>query len=203
MADPLAGVRELIDEDPDLRVLSWPAQTEVRKRARPAPVAKGEVFTLRHCSIEFVRVYRTRHHGRFVWVGEFVRTWHEAEVSILARGSGDDGEHGYTADADLALAAHDDHIESTLAPLDSPRNLGPPPEPEAIPSHQVRHLPSSVGALARYEEEQIERRAAYERLPLDARLPALRRRVAERGPDAESRANAKRIRGRLRRGAAR
>lgn len=191
MPDPLAGLRERINEDTSVHALAWP------DRGQGAPVQVGQVFKLRRVAIEVTRVRRERRGHGFVWIADFTRYHPDRGPRVLTRGAGDglDEHFGYTDTPETGLLLDDEHTEATLVPLNSPRNLGPPPEPEAIPPHEVESLPRTAAARMRFEEAEIERRAALERMTPPQRVRALREEVRRRGPRAESWREAKAARG--------
>lgn len=203
MPDPLAGYRERINEHPEVREIDFPdpvpdPNTAGRRRGRGCPVKRGDIFKLRTCHIEITSTRRLLVDGRFVWRAEFVRSYADKEMQFLHHGAGDD-ERGYTSDPDFALAACDDPDAATIVQLNSPRNLGPPPEPESIPSRQVAELPTTVAAQARFAREQRERASELADMSIPQRLEVLRDQVRRLGSNAERWHQAKATRGRARR----
>jgi len=182
--DPLAGKRQAINEG-EIDVLEW------RDEGKGCPVEQGQVFELRACVIEITSVRRLKR-GRsdWVWRATFRRTVraHSDRPHLLKpRG-------GYVSDARSAMQSGEERprwevISGDLVPS------GPPPEPEAVPPHEVRELPTSVAARARFEELKREEVQAERELPLPARLARLRQLAREKHVDisAEERVIERRI----------
>lgn len=145
MADPLAGVREQINEG-ELDVLVWPDD------GTGCPVEVGQVYPLRSCAIEITGTRRfQRGRGSWFWRATFERIYPSRRVYLLAaRGAGDEG-HGYTTEKG-ALESGDERPE--WEPLEGDTvPVGSPPEPEAVPPHEVKDLPTSIASRRRYEEQ--------------------------------------------------
>lgn len=161
MTDPLAGRRRAINEDSGLEHLVWP------DRGRGAPVAVGDTFSLRSCSITITRTQRGRDRGLFVWVAWFRRVRHADRPYLLARGGGDDGK-GYVRDPEAAIRAQDDEDAATIDRIDPEaeslehadhRATTREPEPEGVPPDEVRDLPTSLAARARFASQRSEETA--------------------------------------------
>lgn len=149
MPDPLAGIREKINRG-DLDTLLWPDE------GKGCPVEVGDVFQLRSCSIEITGTRRVqRGRSEWLWRATFRRVYRSGRIYLLAaRGAGDEG-HGYVSEDKAALSSGEerpdwDPVEGDRVPV------GPPPEPEAIPPHEVRDLPTSVAARARFAEQRLD-----------------------------------------------
>lgn len=174
-AHPLAGQREAINRGEQHRLL-WPDD------GKGAPVKQGETFKLRSCSIEITRVHRVQKGREWMWRAEFTRHVPYRPV-FLARSA----THPYTEDPDQAIRSQDDTINaSTLYaadPMDNPLNVRTPPEPEAVPSHEVATLPTTVAARARFE--QINREDTEKRLDrsMTSKLREVRIRARQVGAD--------------------
>lgn len=154
VGDPLAGKREAINAR-QIHVLHWP------DTGQGCPVKEGELYPLRSCAIEITQIRRIkRGRGEWLWQAHFRRMYRASRPYLLAaKGPGDEG-HGYVRDEKGALAAgNTDRPEWTPIEGESMPS-GPPPEPEAIPPHEVEELPSSIAARARFHQlrsEDIER----------------------------------------------
>jgi hypothetical protein len=150
MPDPLAGKREAINAR-EIHVLIWPDD------GTGCPVAQGQLFQLRSCAIEITQIRRVKRVGGFwLWQAHFRRLYRASRPYLLAeRGPGDEG-HGYVRDEKGAMSAGDsdrpewEPVEGESVPS------GPPPEPEAVPPHEVEELPTTVAAQARYRKQRSE-----------------------------------------------
>lgn len=170
--DPLAGRREGINAG-YVDSLLWP------DRGQGAPVEQGKFFKLRTCHIEITRVHRVQQNAegggkRWLWRAEFRRIFPEGGVFLL-------GKSGkYVRDAKEALTSQDDHVGATLDPIDpddrsdAHRAVGEPPEPEAVPPHEVGTYTGDALARRRYEHEMAQERHADAEQPLEVRLARLR-----------------------------
>jgi hypothetical protein len=149
MADPLAGQRRAINDRETERLL-WPDE------GKGCPVEVGEVFKLATCHIEITRCQRVQRGREWLWRSEFRRIYGDGGVFLLSRAG------GYTEDPKLAMRAQDDPEAGTVTgdPLENPRNTESPPEPEAIPPHEVATLPTSVAARVRFERLRAAASAA-------------------------------------------
>lgn len=167
MPDPLAGHRERINENHRLDSIAW--------EVKVCPVEEGQIFKLRTCHIEITRKKRQREFGRSVWRAWFRRSYPEGRVYLLAKSAGDDG-HGYTSDDDAALDAQDEGATTiaTVDPLDNPANLTVPPEPEAVPPHEISTYTGSALARRRFEHEVERERVEHANSALEVRLAAVR-----------------------------
>lgn len=148
MSDPLAGQREALNQGRDS--LLW-------KPGEKCPVKVGDVFELRTCGIEITALHKIRTRGEY-WGGtraEFRRIMPESRSYFL-------GKRGYTHNPEEALKADDDPTPATLdvvspdAREERHRSQGEPPEPEAVPPHEVAQLSSTITARARYLQVQAE-----------------------------------------------
>lgn len=173
MADPLAGQREAINRGEVERLL-WPDE------GKGCLVDVGDIFKLRTCHIEIVRRRRVQSGRNWFWRAEFTRRYPEGRVHLLDR------KGSYTDDPEQALRAQDDPDAATIftaEPMENPQNLSAPPEPEAIPPHEVATLPSSVAARARFEalrqHDEQQRRVCQ----LSDKLRSLQRRAERDGLD--------------------
>lgn len=147
--DPLAGFREEINAG-DRDHVTWPDD------GSGCPVEQGEVFRLRSCSVQVSHTKRVQRGRSWLWIAH-LRVLKADRVQLLAKGKGDG--HGYSVDSRASLGGGDIDGSTTLVslePLENPQNLGPPPEPEAIPRGEVRNLPTSVAARHRFEEAKQE-----------------------------------------------
>lgn len=166
VSDPLAGQREAVNGGAES--LLWPS-IDAKGNRLPCPVKRGETFELRSCRITITKIHRLGRAQGWQWRAEFIRTKRVAadRVHLLAK------RGGYTDDPRQALQAR----EQEGGWREVAENLGPPPEPEAVPPEVVADLPLSVAARERYEAEQAERRREWEALPLAERV----RRLEARG----------------------
>ncbi len=169
--DPLAGQREAINNGAES--LLWPSVDPETGRALACPVKRGDVFELRTCRITITQVHRLGRAQGWQWRAGFLRTKRVAadRVHLLAK------RGGYTDDPRLALSATEQEGDWR----EVPENLGPPPEPEAVPPEIVAELPTSVMAVANYERVQAERRAEFEALPLSEKVRRLEQRAERVG----------------------
>ncbi len=178
--DPLAGKRAAINAG-ELDALLWSDD------GNGCPVAVGDVFRLRSCHIEITRVHRVTAKGSWSWRAEFRRQLHEARLYLLTRGAGDG--HGYATDPARALRAQDDPNAATLDQIAADdrstahRDLGDPPEPEAVAPHEVATLPRTVAAQIRWRQvhdEEVERRLDRS---MSSKLREVRIRARQAGVD--------------------
>lgn len=162
MTDPLAGQREAINAGAES--LLWPS-VDANGKQLPCPVKRGEVYELRTCRITITQVHRLGRAQDWQWRAGFIRTKRVGadRVHLLAK------KGGYTDDPRQALQMR----EQEGGWREVAENLGPPPEPEAVPPEIVAELPLSVEARVRYEREQEERRREWEALPLAERVRRL------------------------------
>lgn len=176
MKDPLAGMREAINRG-DVDHLAW---TDVGKGC---PVEVGQCFALRVCWIEITRRERKRSDGEFIWLAFFNRVFHNADkVNLLDRVGG-----AYTDDVNASIRTHEDPDASTIVLLEPDEAMGiaprDPPEPEAVPPHEVGTYIGDMVARQRYEHEMTERRIALQQQPLEVRLALVRRAANAAGVD--------------------
>lgn len=176
--DPLEGVRKKLNEGA-LDRLAWP------DKGKGSPVQAGDVYKLQSCHVQITHVRRTREKGKWVWVATFVTHRPEGKIYILGR------RGGYVHDPAHALKAGGElHGSTTIDAVsldersEAHKDYGDPPEPEAIPPHQVETLPTSAGARRRFDQQR--RRLEQERRTeqLAGQLKKLQRRAASR-PDGD------------------
>lgn len=160
--DPLAGQREAINEGAES--LLWPSR-DADGKPLACPVKRGESFELRTCRITITQVHRLGRAHDWQWRAGFIRTKRLSadRVHLLAK------RGGYTDDPRMALSAAEQEGDWR----EVAENLGPPPEPEAVPPEIVAELPTSVVARERFEREREERRREFETLPLAERVRRL------------------------------
>lgn len=171
--DPLQGQREKVNSGAKTRLV-W------EDAGDPCPVKTGEVYELRSCSIEITKTHRSQTEGKVRWEAEFTRYNRGGDrVHILGASS------GYTSSPMGAMKAQDDPDAATLVRLDSP-NLGPEPEPEAVPPHEIGTYKGDAESQQRYLLAIAEARAAHEALPIEQRLASVKRAAEERHIDISS-----------------
>jgi hypothetical protein len=164
MADPLAGLREKINEGA-VEAIVWPDD------GSGCPVKVGEIFQLRTCAIE---ITSTRQHkkgsGKFIWRAEFIRYSRGGDrLHLLPRAGGDyvhqlpgEGERDPTLKLDAPGGIDQEVLD---------RNLGhAPPEPEGVPPDEIPRYSGSKLARARYEREMTEARLALDEEPIAKRM---------------------------------
>lgn len=167
MSDPLKGKREQIRAG-ELDHLNWPDD------GNGCPVQVGEVFALRNCHIEITSVKRVQkgkgESSEWVWLA-FFDTYHTERPYLLS-------SRGYTTSPHQALKAQDDRHRFASQDV-----AGQPPEPEAIPPHEIAALPSTVAAKARFaalkQQEDQQRRMRQ----LSDKMRALQKRAEIHGAD--------------------
>lgn len=168
MTDPLAGRREAINSGA-IDHLVW------ADRGKGCPVNVGDTFTLRVCWIEITRTKRQRSAGAFIWLAWFDRVIRNADkVNLLdARGG------GYVSDLSSAIKTHEDPHATTIVVLEGDQAMGiarrDPPEPEAVPAHEVGTTMHDGQGQARWDAEITQARLALDSEPIDRRI----RRVLE------------------------
>lgn len=188
MKDPLAGKRAAINAG-EITTLTWPDE------GKGPPVKRGEFFLLRACGIEITSVRRVGAGLRAEWRATFRRIPKPQKPHLLApAGRGGDTGHGYVRRARGAMPSGEERPDWHVVEGDEVPS-GPPPEPEAVPPEEVRELPTSVAAQARFEEIKREELRQERALPLAVRLERLRRLARERHIDisAEERVIERRI----------
>lgn len=168
--DPLDGQRDKINSGDKTRLV-W------KDAGETCPVEVGDVFELRSCSIEISKVHRAQSAGKVDWQAEFTRYERGGDRVRLLGISG-----GYTTSPEQAMRAQDDPDAATLVRLDAP-NLGPEPEPEAVPPHEIGNYTGDQEARQRYLLAVAEARAAHEALPIDQRMASVKRAAKERHID--------------------
>lgn len=183
-ADVLAGLRDIINQDPQRDTVAWP------DRGNGAGVKLGQVIKLRTCHIEVKRLERRREDGIPVWRMWFRRHYPEGRVYLLTPSSraGDDGR-GYTSNDELAARGEDPNQAATLASLDplaNPANLAGPPEPEAVPPHEIGTYTGDALARRRFEHENQRARMLLASQPLEVRLATVRLTAAHNHIDISS-----------------
>jgi hypothetical protein len=142
--DPLAGFREEINAG-ERDVVTWPDD------GKGCPVEPGELFRLRSCSVQVTHTKRVQRGRSWLWLAH-LRVLKPDRAQLLAKGRGDG--HGYVTDARASIGSgaqveeHDD--QGTFL------RLAEAPEPEAVPRGEVKNLPTSVAARARFEEARQE-----------------------------------------------
>ncbi len=178
--DPLAGYREAINAG-ECDVLTW------RDTGEGSPVKVGDTFKLRACSIEIRSLRRNGRGQVWHWVATFERFVRAEKLYLLTPGAGDG--HGYTTSPERAHRSGEE-AEANPSPAEMAaglaadvRDVRHPPEPEAVPPHEVRNLPTSIAARARYESERHD--AIEKRLDrsLTGQLKELRIRARATGVD--------------------
>lgn len=149
-SDPLAGRREELN-DGSLTSMMWPVA-----QYPDCPVKQGESFRLRSCRITFTSTREIKRKGYRYWLGLFDR--HGPERTYLLGRNG-----GYVEDPKAAMTAQADMNAGSPREIwrENPMNLGPPPEPEAVPPHVVDQLPATKASRMSHmkqkdDEKQIE-----------------------------------------------
>lgn len=98
-----------------------------------------------------------------------------------------DRKGGYTSDAGQAMRAQDDPEAPTIDGADSHelanRNLSAPPEPEAVPPHEIEHYTGSVLSRRRYDDEMSQLRLELASKPIELRLAYVRQLARENHVD--------------------
>lgn len=121
--DPLEGKREAIGAG-ESNTTTW------LDDGTGAPVKVGDLFQLRSFGIEITRVQHKKSGMDFHYVVDFKRMYpdrvHHAGIKATS---------GIELDEDQRKA-----------------NRTRPPEPEQVAPHEVRHLPTSVAARARFDQ---------------------------------------------------
>lgn len=148
----------------------------------------GEEFKLRSCRIVVRKAHRIKRDRKRYWRVEFDR-YVPDRLYLLARGAGDG--HGYASDPDLAQRAQDPVPGERLeGPSPAEREVGlvggndrEPPEPEAVPPHEIADYKHSKQARALYEHEIEEARAQERELPIGERIASLVRRAKQQHVD--------------------
>lgn len=179
--DPLAGHRQAINEGRCESILR-------PDTGQPCPFKTGEEFKLRSCRIVIRKTHRIKRDRKPYWRAEFDR-YVPDRLYILARGAGDG--RGYASDPNLAQRAQD--------PIPEERSEGPsaaeqeagvvggndrePPEPEAVPPHEIANYSHSKLSRERYDHEMEEARARERELPLGERMASAVRRAKEQHVD--------------------
>jgi hypothetical protein len=188
--DPLAGMRQAIN-DHELSTLRWPLIVDGVEQS--CPVAVGELYELRTCHIEIVRIERTK--GARLsrrWLAFFAR--HEKRIDkpmLLSAGTA----APYTDDPAQALGLREDVFHGSALTLDAVeeeersaehKNAGEPLEPESVPPHEIRHYRGSRDAHQRRLLEVGAERVALQAAPIEERLAALRKASSLRHVDISS-----------------
>lgn len=176
MTDPLAGKRTAI-ADGELAVLTWPDD------GSGCPVEVDQVFPLRRAAIQITETRRTKGKGGFYWVAHFELFRTDTDKVRLLNRRGD----GYTANPREAMAGTgEEHGSTTIVstePLDLAANeYQRPPEPEAVPKHEIANYSGSKLARARYEAQMAEDRLALDELPIAVRMRRLEIAAEEGAP---------------------
>lgn len=142
VADPLAGYREELN--------SGSRTTLTFNGMEDCPVDEGDMFELRSCMIVITGKRRVKRDKRWWWIVTFDRSMPE-RVYLLGRSG------GYVEDDKMAMGAQADQNAGSPSEIwrENPMNLGPPPEPEAVPPHEVDLLPSVQIARAKHERMKM------------------------------------------------
>lgn len=143
--DPLAGLREDLNNG-RLTSLTWPVS-----QYPECPVKPGDEYKLRSCRIVITSANKMRRGGVESWLVLFDR--HGPERTYLLGKAG-----GYVEDPKAAMTAQADCNAGSQeeAWRQNPANLGPPPEPEAVPPHIVDSLPSTKATRMRHQQQKDE-----------------------------------------------
>lgn len=144
-SDPLAGLREELNSGA-LTSLMWPVTVYSE-----CPVKQGESFKLRSCRIAITSTQKIRRAGISYWLALFDRHGPE-RMYLLGKSGGyvEDSKAAMTAQADLNAGSQEEAWRG------NPANLGPPPEPEAVPPHIVDQLPSTKASQMRHKKQKDE-----------------------------------------------
>lgn len=159
--DPLEGKRQRVNDERSIDHLVW------ADRGQGCPVKRGEIFRLKTCHIEITRTLRTRSAGKWIWFAEFTRSYSDSLLWLLDR------KGGYTTDPAQALRANDDPKAATLDQLSAEeRTPGTPepPEPEAVPSHEIGTYDLDRQAQLRRQLEREQDQAAFRDQPVGVQL---------------------------------
>lgn len=148
----------------------------------------GEEFKLRSCRIVIRKTHRIKRDRKRHWRIEFDR-YVKDRLYLLARGAGDG--RGYVDNPDLAQRAQDPIAQDQPdGPSPGERDAGivggnrrEPPEPEAVPPHEIPNYTASKEARAAYERQIEEERARQRELPLGQRIANIKKLSAERHLD--------------------
>jgi len=179
--DPLRGMRQAINEG-RLRSLLWDDD------GGDCPVEVDEQFPLRSCLIVITKTHRIKRNSSRFWRAEFERYVPERRY-MLARGAGDG--KGYVDDPDLAQREQaPDELAEPYEPSPAERVAGvvggndrEPPEPEAVPPHEIENYTGSKLARARFDAEVEEARAREREQPLSVRIASIVRRAKAKHVD--------------------
>ena len=187
--DPLAGMRQAIN-DHELSSLFWPLKVDgVEQRC---PVSVKQVFELRSCTIEITRIERTTRLGEKVWRAAFARFDRKPDRPLLLAPLGSGDSHGYTNDPKRAAGLGEDVFGEAPETIDAVkeedrtlehRNAGEPPEPEAVPGHEIKDYRGSRDAHQRFQLELGADRVAEQEAPMEVRLARLRAKSRGRNVD--------------------
>jgi hypothetical protein len=138
-------MREEIN-DGSVSALWWPVSLYP-----DCPVLPDDSFALRSCRVQITSTRQVRRDNQVFWMALFDR--HGPERVYLLGKNG-----GYVEDSKAAMTAQMDVNAGSPRELwrDNPMNLGPPPEPEAVPPHVVDQLPSSKASKMRHQKQKGE-----------------------------------------------
>lgn len=144
-SDPFAGRREEIN-DGSLTSFSWET-----KLWPVCPVEMGEEHKFRSCRIAITSVHKIQRSGVQFWLALFDR-YDPERIYLLGKSGGyvDDPKAAMTAQHDINAGSQEEAWRG------NPANLGPPPEPEAIPPHIVDQLPSVKASKMRHQMQKGE-----------------------------------------------
>lgn len=160
MIDPLAGKREAIAAG-EVEHLTWPDTGD------GPPVTRGQIFQLRSCHVEIADVGRRRKEGSFIWLAMLRVEWLSSDrIRLLPRSP--TSTEDYVSDPDKAagLRPPEGYDQELID-----HNFGHyPPEPEAVPKHEIPRYLGSKAARKRHEDEMIEGRLALEAEPIARRI---------------------------------
>lgn len=170
--DPLAGYRDKLARG-EVTEIRWADD------GNGPPVTEGQVIPLRHGGVEVDHVRRRMEGRDWVYVARFTLIRGDSSRRFfLGKGLGYVGDPGQASPAGESEFERPDSQGVSLYEVPAE-----PPEPECVPPHVVRELPSTVAARARFEESR-QREADFRRATAAAkRLRALRHRAETSGVD--------------------